>query len=128
MQPTSPSQYLITAPDNELVVPPLDTERFDGSFGHFCSVKRLVLDRELLRVGGSRVDLHSLHAEVMENRGYDIREVRDYSRNVRLSGLTRHFSESARVLGEDRQGTWVHPVTRRGVHLFRGSGSIGYDL
>jgi len=77
MLQTSPSHLSVSTTDKGFFVPPLDVERFDGSFKHFCLVKRLVLDPDLLRIGGRDVSLHSLHEEVMENRGYDIREVRD---------------------------------------------------
>jgi len=74
--PTSPSQFLMTTPDKGILVPPLDVEKFNGSFEYFRSVKRLAVDRELLSVGRGEVNLHSLHVEVMRNRGYDTREVR----------------------------------------------------
>jgi len=72
MQPVSPPHFSINTAD----VLPLDVERFDGSFEYFCAVKRLVLDQELLRVKERNVSLHSLHAEVMKHRGYNIHEVR----------------------------------------------------
>lgn len=56
-------------------VPPLDARRFDGSFQHFCSVKRLVPDRKLLNIGGKEVYLHSLHEVVMIRRGHGNEEV-----------------------------------------------------
>ena len=62
--------------DNELLIPPLDERRFNGSFNHFCSVKQLPLDQGLLHVGGKKVELHSLHEAVMKHRGYVINKVR----------------------------------------------------
>jgi len=50
------------------VIPPLSVARFDGSFGHFCSVKGL--QRTTPRVGQREVNLHSLHEQVMKHRGY----------------------------------------------------------
>lgn len=76
MLPVSPPHVLINTADSGLSVPPLDVKRFDGSFEYFCTAKRLVLDRKLLHVKGEEVNLHSLHEEVMRNRGYDIHEVR----------------------------------------------------
>ena len=76
MLPVSPPHVLINTTDSGLSVPPLDVKRFDESFEYFCTAKRLVLDRELLHVKGEEVNLHSLHKEVMRNRGYDIHEVR----------------------------------------------------
>ena len=76
MMSDSPPHFLINTADNGFLVPPLDVERFDGSFKYFCTAKRLELDRELLHVRGRKVILHSLHAEVMRHRGYDIHEVR----------------------------------------------------
>jgi len=72
--PTSSSHFLATATNNGLAVPPLDAERFDGSYKHFCTAKRLKFDRELLSLRGRKISLHSLHEEVMNNRAYDIRE------------------------------------------------------
>jgi len=74
--PPSHRHFFTTSSDNILTIPPLNAERFNGSFRHFCSVKGLVLDREPLQVGEKEVDLHSLHKEVMRNRGYDIGEER----------------------------------------------------
>ncbi|KAF9645213.1 hypothetical protein BDM02DRAFT_3120579 [Thelephora ganbajun] len=74
MLSTPPPQFLITAMDKGLSVPPLDAEKFNGSFKHFCSVKRLMLDWELLHVAGRKVNLYSLHEEIMRHRAYDIRQ------------------------------------------------------
>ena len=74
--PTSSAHFLATATSNGLAVPPLDAERFGRSYEHFCSAKRLKVDRELLNLRGKKISLHSLHEEVMNNRAYDIREVR----------------------------------------------------
>ena len=84
MLPESPSQFLTNGANKEFSIPPLDTERFEGSYGHFCTAKRLVLDRELLYAGGRKVSLHSLHEEVMKQQGYDIHEVRCCPLRLRL--------------------------------------------
>lgn len=67
--------------ENRLEIPPLNAERFNGSFNHFCSVKglRVALDLEPPHVGEKEVDFHSLHQEVMNNRGYNANEVPDSS-------------------------------------------------
>lgn len=60
------------------VAPPLDFRRFDGSFKHFCSVKRMEVDRKLV-AGGKEIHLHALHEGVMKHKGQGIDEVRDLS-------------------------------------------------
>lgn len=80
--PTSSSHYLATATSNDLTVPPLDADRFGRSYEHFCAAKRLKVDRELLNLRGRKVSLHSLHEKVMNNKAYDIREVRRVSRII----------------------------------------------
>ena len=74
MLPAFPSQFLINAANKGCSIPPLDAKRFNGSYGHFCTTKRLVLDREL-QLHGRKVSLPSFHEEAMKQRGYDIHEV-----------------------------------------------------
>jgi len=62
-------RHLSTIMSNEgPAIPPLNAERFRGSFGHFCTVKGL--DRVPEHVGQREVDLYSLHEQVMKHRGY----------------------------------------------------------
>ena len=65
--------------DRQLRVPPLDPQRFEGSFKHFCTIKRLVPDRKLLHVEGKDVRLHALHEGVMIHKGRDTNTVRALS-------------------------------------------------
>ena len=64
-----------TASNKGTPVPPLDPTRFDGSFGHFCSVKGWTLGQGSFYVGERAFDLYSLHEKFMNRRGYEIREV-----------------------------------------------------
>ena len=50
-------------------VPPLDRNRFNGSYKHFCQTKKLVLDDRLMAIQGRTIDLHLLHVEVMNAGG-----------------------------------------------------------
>ena len=49
-------------------VPPLDRSRFQGSYRHFCSTKKLAINEAVLNIGGKPVDLHALHEEVLKLR------------------------------------------------------------
>lgn len=49
-------------------VPPLDRSRFQGSYRHFCSTKKLAINEAALNIGGKQVDLHALHEEVLKLR------------------------------------------------------------
>jgi hypothetical protein len=119
----------MTTIDRGLPVPPLDQGRFDGSFKHFRSVKGLELDRELLHIGRKEVDLHALHKEVIEHRGYDRNEVCCCSRHSRPDAmLSVTYSERAKFLADHRHATWLYPIARHGPGVFRGSGSAGHDL
>ena len=82
--------------DKEPSIPPLDKERFNKSFEHFCLVKQLVRDRGLLHVGGKDVNLHFLHAAVMKHQEYDIDRVRRRSLPSRPS-TTLNVKYSARA-------------------------------
>ena len=108
--------------DSRLSIPPLDGRRFNLSFAHFCSSKRMVLDREALRVRGIEVNLHSVHEQVMNHRAYDALKVHGFSLHSLTDGvLNAMFLERERVLGENRHAAWVHPFARHGIHLFGGS-------
>lgn len=119
----------MTPMDPGLSVPPLDAERFRGSFRHFRSVKQLALDRKLLHVGGEEVNLHSLHEEFMRHRGYDPGEVCGFSLHSRPGAmLSAKYLERAEFLAGDRHKTRLHPVTRHGTHRWDDSGSTIRDL
>lgn len=57
--------------DKSSDVPPLDERRFNASFTHFCNIKRLGLDQQLLQIGGRQLDLHALHQGFVSHKGYD---------------------------------------------------------
>ena len=69
-----PNQGNILAPPPTLQnfagssVPPLDRTRFQGSYRHFCSTKKLSINEAALNIGGKQVDLHTLHEEVLNLR------------------------------------------------------------
>jgi hypothetical protein len=69
-----PNQNSILAPPPTLPsfagtsVPPLDRSRFEGSYRHFCSTKKLAISEGALNIGGKQVDLHTLHEEVLKLR------------------------------------------------------------
>jgi len=69
-----PNQNNILAPPPTLQsfpgtsVPPLDRTRFQGSYRHFCSTKKLAINEPALNIGGKQVDLHTLHEEVLKLR------------------------------------------------------------
>ena len=54
-------------------VPPLDRARFQGSYRHFCSTKKVTVNEAALNIGGKHVDLHALHEEVLRLRASDRR-------------------------------------------------------
>lgn len=74
-----PNQNSILAPPAPLQsfagthVPPLDRTRFQGSYRHFCTTKKLAISETALNVCGKRVDLHVLHEEVLRLRVTDRR-------------------------------------------------------
>ena len=51
-----------------MVVPPLDRTRFQGSYRHFCTTKKLVINEPALSIRGKSIDLHVLHQEVLKLR------------------------------------------------------------
>lgn len=69
-----PNQNSILAPPPTLqsfagtTVPPLDRTRFQASYRHFCSTKKLTISEAALNIGGKQVDLHTLHEEVLRLR------------------------------------------------------------
>ena len=69
-----PNQNSVLAPPPTLQnfagtsVPPLDRLRFQGSYRHFCSTKKLQINEASLNIGGKQVDLHALHEEVLKLR------------------------------------------------------------
>lgn len=133
--PPSPHQFFTTPTDSRLSIPPLNAERFSGSFEHFCSVRGLVVDYQLLlRVGEREVDLYSLHKEFMNRRGYNINEVPDLSLPIPPSKCRSEafsifiFSEKTRVLVENRQTAQLHRCTGHVSRRCRGGGSAGDDL
>ena len=71
---SQPDQSGILAPLSTLQsfagtsVPPLDRPRFQGSYRHFCSTKKLVISEAALNIGGKQVDLYTLHEEVLKLR------------------------------------------------------------
>ena len=71
---SQPNQSGILAPLSTLQsfagtsVPPLDRSRFQGSYRHFCSTKKLAISEAALNIGGKQVDLHTLHEEVLKLR------------------------------------------------------------
>jgi hypothetical protein len=83
--PSTPShsqpsnQNAILAPPSTLQssagtsVPPLDRARFLGSYRHFCTTKKLMINEAALNIGNERVDLHALHEEVLKLRATDRR-------------------------------------------------------
>lgn len=76
--PPSLHNLFTTTLENDFRIPPLNAQRFNGSFEHFCTVKGLVLDHEPLHMGEKEVNLHSLHSEVMGHQGYNVNEVPDF--------------------------------------------------
>jgi len=72
-----PNQNNILAPPPTLQsfpgtpVPPLDRTRFQGSYRHFCSTKKLAINEAALNIGGKQVDLHALHEEYLKLRATD---------------------------------------------------------
>jgi len=69
-----PNQSSILAPPPTLQsfagtsVPPLDRSRFQASYRHFCSTKKLAINEAALNIQGKQVDLHALHDEVLKLR------------------------------------------------------------
>ena len=76
---SQPNQTGILAPPSTLQsftgtsVPPLDRGRFQGSYRHFCTTKKLTINEAALNIGGKPVDLHALHEEVLKLRATDRR-------------------------------------------------------
>ena len=74
-----PNQNNILAPPSTIqnfagtTVPPLDRQRFLGSYRHFCTTKKLAMGEAALNIGGKRVDLHDLHEGVLRLRATDHR-------------------------------------------------------
>ena len=74
---SQPDQSGILAPLSTLQsfagtsVPPLDRSRFQGSYRHFCSTKKLVISEAALNIAGKQVDLYTLHEEVFKLRAID---------------------------------------------------------
>ena len=90
-----PSQGNILAPPPTLQnftgssVPPLDRSRFQGSYRHFCSTKKLAINEAALNIGGKQVDLHTLHEEVLNLRATGrVSPVLQNFMFVRLTGVT----------------------------------------
>jgi hypothetical protein len=69
LAPQFPQQLNATATSGA-VVPPLDRNRFNGSYRHFCQTKKLKLDNRMLSIQNRPIDLHSLHVEVMNAGGH----------------------------------------------------------
>lgn len=76
---SQPNQTGILAPPSTLQsftgtsVPPLDRGRFQGSYRHFCTTKKLAINEAALNISGKPVDLHALHEEVLKLRATDRR-------------------------------------------------------
>lgn len=51
-----------------MTVPPLDRNRFQGSYQHFRMTKKLAINEAMLNIGGKTIDLHALHQEVLKLR------------------------------------------------------------
>jgi hypothetical protein len=74
-----PNQNNILAPPSTLQsfagtpVPPLDRSRFQGSYRHFCTTKKVSVNEAVLNIGGKPVDLHALHEEVLKLRAAERR-------------------------------------------------------
>ena len=68
---SQPNQTDILAPPSTFQsftgtsVPPLDRGRFQVSYRHFCTTKKLMIHEAALNIGGKFVDLHALHEEVL---------------------------------------------------------------
>ena len=65
---TPPQSQSNQSNTSEMSVPPLDRTRFQNSYRHFCSMKKLVISEAALNIGSKRVDLHALHEEVLKLR------------------------------------------------------------